>query len=113
MGWVREGVCALQGSQGDGAEKLQNKIQEERKEHGRKKKVNGRKRVFVRVRVCMCVPAFLFVIGAGVVVGVCPGVAESPRPYSLMCNEEGEIVLEKRVRKGWGRNTKSRSGGRL
>jgi hypothetical protein len=89
------------------------KYKKKEKNMGERKKVNGRKRVFVRVRVCMCVPAFLSVIGAGVVVEVCPGVAESPRPYSLMCNEEGEIVLEKRVRKGWGRNTKSGRGGRL
>jgi len=77
---VGVGICALHGNQDGGAEKLQNKIQEERKEHGSKKKkgrkVNGRK----RARMCVCVLFFFFVIGVDVVVVVCPGVVESPRP---------------------------------
>ena len=45
------------------------------------------------VCVCVCVCALFFVIRVDVGVVACPGVVESPRPYSLMCNEEGEIVL--------------------
>ena len=50
-------------------------------------------RVCVLVCVCVCVCALFFVIGVDVGVVACPGVVESPRPYSLMCNEEGGIVL--------------------